>query len=189
MAKKNPFREARSVQEFFKLLRAELTRLRGGARFRHWKWGGVFVRGHELVFWLDCDRTHVVEVGGWERDISWVDLAESDLHVTKPGTLRRWNGFGLFSSSGGGSGEKRFSLKHYASIDLKHLPHIRKMVVRNERIRCRRNDVGHGDKELLELRAKVSELRALISGREAALLAAFDEKNPKFDIITGKACT
>ncbi len=196
MAKKiiNPFREARSVNEFFKMLRVELTRLRGGTKFRQWKWGDVFVRrrdadGDALGFWLDADRTLVQEKGNNRKlDFSWYDLAENNMYwVWLPKPLRNWSGFNLFSSGGGGSGMTSFSLRYYADINLRHLPRIKKMLRVNDLIKERRGQVLIKSEEHQMLWNQYREAQARVNEHETMLYAAFDTKYPKFDIITGKA--
>lgn len=178
----NPFKRATSVPEFFALLRKDLERLRG-KKFRYCKTSEVFIdRSLRLHFCLDADRT---------GDASWADLAENRGWARRP--RPKWDGYGMFEFSCGGSGAKSFSSRYFATIELKYLPGIVETLKRLSKIAESRSAACGKDAEYVRLHAafvvKQEEAAAIREARDvraAAVLAAFDRKNPPFDIIIGK---
>lgn len=187
MAKKinNPFREARNLNEFFKMLRAELTSLRG-KKFRYWYWRVIGVRntlrGPELVFVLDADITKTVDRAKWRVELDWYELAES----TKFGVLE-WKGYNLFRVVHHAKHARPFSRAIRACILLKHLPAIKKMWMHNKRLEERRGKAVPKDKEFKLLLDQLYSIQEKLDARRVEVLAKFDGTNKIFDLNTGKA--
>lgn len=185
MKKLYPFQKATSINEFFKLLRVDLERLRG-SRFKVWKVNSAYIdeRAGELSFALMTDRTAVR--GAFDRwdHFDWGQLAEADLRFGKlPPRLKRWKGYDVFKIGGGNGNEKGY--ERYARVPLSKLPGIAKLVAQNNASYRALDGAIASDTELRALQAKVAEAQHAQREREKVVRLAFRKKRPKLDIFTG----
>jgi len=188
--KTNPFVKVTTVNEFFKLLRADLERIRG-RKFRYWKVSGVrldLVGGEDwLSFNIEASNTRVGD-DDWKDDYTWSDLADGRCqHCAPKGSLlSQWTGYGydFFRGGCGGGGSQTGTSHRWSSIDLKYLPNIRKMLKANRKIEAKRLLLTeHPDYKRLE--AEAVEARRKVVARLEELWSAFDTAHPETNLMTG----
>lgn len=190
--KKNPFKSAKTVNEFLKMLRADLERLRG-AKFALWRVISVYEVGNARInVTIDSTRT-ICQDKVWAY--SWYEIAEAAAPwAFKRGTrLNEWTGYKLFEFVTDHGGSRKNSICATATIELKHLPHIYKMWLRNAHLKEERNRVGDDDADVIKFAAKIAQLQAELSAQKVLLdkrihdlSVEYDQTNPHADLCTGK---
>ena len=175
----NPFVTAWSIEEFFKLLRAELERLYD-KKLRTFKVESYYinVKEFELRFKLTAD--------GYKNNVwtyNWLDVAEARAWLVNPTNSHRWEGYNLFKSTiSGATNGKQWC---HAAISLRHLPKIAAMVRREQKRQKSRANLTAEDPIVYLLEQKIKKLKEQIYDREAELLKVFDKKNPEISFWDG----
>lgn len=185
--KKNPFKEARSINEFMLLLREEIERLYR-RKLRHFTPSRIWIYEPAMVmhFDLDADHYRCPEMPRWES-ISWLGILEGGQthNLPKSHRLYRWNGRDMITSSSGGSGKYKSTNNYSVSIKLKYLPNIARMVTHNQKWADARV-ASVEDARTLEISKQIAQLSAERTSRQQANIAAFENKNMCYDPFTGK---
>lgn len=190
----NPFKDVETIDEFLKVLRRECTSLRGQA-YKHWiipqdnqpHITGTSSSDLKLRFCIDADIT-AGTIRDFPADIDWLEIFEgTNSRDFRSNTfLGRWRGYGLLNINGGGSGKYSTTHKRWASIYLKHVPKLMKLVLKNRELVQARVAMVEADPELLELRKAEARLLSQMAVRKDAILADFDKKFPRRSPFTGK---
>jgi hypothetical protein len=174
-------REAKSVNEFFAVLRKDLERIRG-SRFRRFQVIEVQMTHMALHFTLDTTRTLV---GKFKAIASWINIAESHHR-----TIREiWDGYGLFETDDASfQGGAKDSIQCRSQVDLKHLPNLQKIYAKNAKIESSRAQVARmlNDADSVRIQEEMAKLQTQLDARRDKALLNFDRKHPQINIMTGK---
>jgi len=183
---KNPFKSAATADEFLSMLRKEAERIRG-KKFRYWKVSQVWMDTDRLVFTIDADYISSKER---HRHIDWLELVTGTHYYEFPGNSRlgRWHGYSDFEihSSSGGSGKYDSTYRKSAYVYLKHLPKLKKLVERNEKIRKGEGMAVSKNAELRRMDTELSVLQANHAELMQKIRTEYRSENPTTDPINGR---
>jgi len=183
----HPFKKAATLGEFFKLLRADLERLRG-KKFRRWVVSDVMTSSHRIEFDIEADLTRLPDSFGFKGSgKSWFDIAEARNLYSTVLWLRK--PYGIFMGGRSHSDGKTYSpptSKHRVEIATFMLPKIQKICLDNEALGERKAEMVKDNKELFHLRAAQENANLATQNHREKIEANFDRENPRTDPVTGK---
>lgn len=176
----NIFAECESVDDFLKMLRRDVERLRG-KKFRMWEVTRPWVNHENLHFSIAATYTEYRVDANRAYGITWYEIAEGEHNLEEarhvPLRAHAGKGYGVFKSSGGHSfGANGF--KVYTSIPLKRLPKVQRAVRAAAQIEAKRKKL-EDDPVLVRMLMQQKELADRVAALRVKLNEQFDEKHKK----------
>lgn len=195
MKNKNPFRNCKTFDEVTDIIRKKCEELRGG-RFGWWHVKNVWVRDGRLCSSISAPYSHFKLSGyTYGLQMGWWELIHGDRCRDFPrnSKMGRWQGgpFEDYLRGGGSGGSDGKGYYHTFEIELKHVPHIKRLHEQNERRKigattARNKEFKYSEADRKAM-AYVAELNKKVDAFREKNYSDYREKYPLHSLHTGKA--